>query len=92
MDLCFDYLSDKERFMGNNFNSDDKNKQQSGIQDPTGSVNTTDRTKNDPSRGSEHQSGNSQDKFNRTPTSGSDSKDRKDPEGSEQVEEKRRAS
>jgi hypothetical protein len=78
--------------MANDYN--DKNKQQSGKQDPTGSVNTTDRTKNDPSQGSEHQSGqNSQDKFNRTPTSGSDSsKDRKDPEGSEQVNEKRRAS
>jgi hypothetical protein len=91
MDLCFDYFS-KERFMANDF-KDDKNKQQSGKQEPTGSVNTTDRTKNDPSRGSEHQSGqNSQDKFNRTPTSSPDSKNRKDPDGSEQVEEKRRAS
>jgi hypothetical protein len=79
--------------MANEF--DDKNKQQSGKQEPaTGSVNTVDRTKNDPSRGSEHQSGqNPQGDYNRTPASGS--RDRKDPEGSEQGsehEDKRRAS
>jgi hypothetical protein len=88
--ICASIIFDKERFMTNDLNKD-KSKQPSGIQDPTGSVNTTDRTKNDPSRSGERSS-NSEENFNRTPTSGSDSRERKDPGGSEQVEEKRRAS
>lgn len=80
--------------MANDYN-DDKNKQHSGKQDPTSSVNTTDQAKNSPSQGNEQKSGqNPQDNLNRTPSPASDSRNRKDPGGSEQSEQedKRRAS